>query len=50
MQSIENTKLKNGTTVGLISMLEKNEAQVILKSKFLSSDKLDHILPVWKSR
>jgi len=43
-------KLENGTSTGLIRMLGTNEAQVILRSKFLTSDELDYTLPIWKSK
>ncbi|KAH0949368.1 hypothetical protein HN011_000740 [Eciton burchellii] len=42
-------KLENGTSTGLIAMLENNQTDVILRSKFLSSDDLDYILPIWRS-
>jgi hypothetical protein len=43
-------KLENGTSTGLIAMLENNQTDVILRSKFLSSDDLDYILPIWRSK
>ncbi|KAL0117723.1 hypothetical protein PUN28_008848 [Cardiocondyla obscurior] len=44
-------KLKNGSYSGLIGMLERNEAQIIMRSAFRSNSNnkiVDYTLPLWR--
>lgn len=45
-------KLENGSESGLVGMLARNEAQVILRSGFYPSqlDNVDYTMPLWKSK
>ncbi|XP_077273110.1 glutamate receptor ionotropic, kainate glr-3-like isoform X1 [Temnothorax americanus] len=45
-------RLENGTQNGLVGMLARNEAQVILRSGFYPSrfDVVDYTMPLWRSR
>lgn len=45
-------RLKNGTTTGLLSVLEDNKAEVILRGGIFSSriNEVDFTMPVWKSK